>query len=327
MSKPAAHIRLGFIPLNDCAPLAVAKEKGFFAEEGLDVTLSREPSWANIRDKLAVGAIDGAHMLAPMVLAASLGVGAYPTPMITPLALNRNGSAFTVSTALAEAMAKASLADVVRKRIEQGLPPLRFAVVFPYSMHNYELRGWLADAGVDPDRHVRISVVPPPRMAEQLEAGMIDGFCAGEPWNALAVARGSGKVAVRAIEIWPNGPDKVLGVTRAWAERNPALLESMIKALIRGAAWADAPENRDELSSLLATATYVGAPKVVIAQSLADIVFFRDGAGEPRLDHAEWFLAQMRRWGQIADSVDRPAVAAEVYQPSIFQAVFARAGA
>jgi NitT/TauT family transport system ATP-binding protein/nitrate/nitrite transport system substrate-binding protein len=313
-------IRLGFIPLNDCAALAVAREKGFFVAEGLDVTLSREPSWSNIRDKLAVGTLDGAHMLAPMALAASLGLGVYRTPMIAPLALNRNGSAFTVSEALAEAMKSASLAELVGRRAKEGWPPLRFAVVFSYSMHNYELRQWLSDGGIDPDNDVRLVVAPPPRMGGQLESGEIDGFCAGEPWNALAVARGTGTVAVRAIDIWPNGPDKVLGVTRSWAEAEPVQLLALVRALVAAAAWADAPENRDELASLLAQPAYVGAPKAVIAASLADIVFSRDGAGVPRLEHAEWFLEQMLRWGQIDSKIDRAATAAEVYRPDLFEA-------
>ena len=189
-----SEFRLGFIALNDCAPLVIAKEKGFFEDQGLTVDLSREASWANIRDKVAMGALDGAHMLGPLPIAVNLGVSGEPTPMIAPMSLNLNGSAITVSAALADAMRTADpkgmaarprsaspLAKVVAERREAGLPPLVFAVVFPFSVHNYQVRYWMAAAGIDPDRNVRITAVPPARMNARLAAGDIDGFCVGAP--------------------------------------------------------------------------------------------------------------------------------------------------
>ncbi|MDB5451811.1 MAG: thiamine biosynthesis protein, partial [Caulobacteraceae bacterium] len=212
-------LRLGFIPLNDAAPLIVAKERGFFEGEGLRVDLSREASWANIRDKVAAGILDGGHMLAPMTLAASMGVGGERTPMTVPLSLNLNGSAVTVSTALAAAMraidpqgmaahprTAAPLARLIAARHAFGERPLIFAVVFPYSMHAYELRYWLAAAGIDPDRDLRLVVAPPQRMAERLAAGEIDGFCVTAPWNALSVSQGVGEIVVYASDIWRMGP-------------------------------------------------------------------------------------------------------------------------
>jgi ABC-type nitrate/sulfonate/bicarbonate transport system substrate-binding protein len=197
-----SDFRLGFIALNDCAPLVVAKEKGFFDGEGLSVDLSREASWANIRDKVAMGALDGAHMLGPLPIAVNLGLSGERTPMIAPMSLNLNGSAITISTALADAMraadpegmasrprSAAPLAKVVEARRAAGQPPLVFAVVFPFSVHNYQVRYWMAAAGVDPDRDVRITAVPPARMTARLAAGDIDGFCVGAPWNAQAAAR------------------------------------------------------------------------------------------------------------------------------------------
>lgn len=329
-------LRLGFIPLTDCAPLVVAQNLGLFAEEGLNVTLSREASWATVRDKVAVGALDGAHMLAPMALASALGVdGAGDArPMIAPLALNLNGSAITVSTALAAALreidpegmaarpiAARPLARLVARRRAQGAPPLTFAVVFPYSMHAYQLRYWMAQAGIDPDLDVRLVVTPPPRMVEQLRLGGIDGFCVGAPWNAVAVQEGLGEMLIKASEFWPGSPDKVFGVKAPWARDRPDTLLAVLRALIRAAAWADDPANRTALVGLLARPEHVGASAEAIAWALdGEIVFHAGGAGLPRREHALWFLSQMARWGQIPLGQDLAAVAEAVYRPDLFGA-------
>lgn len=329
-----ADLTLGFIPLTDCAPLIVAKAQGFFAEEGLEVLLSREASWATIRDKVAVGALDGAHMLAPMALGAGLAEGVAAAPMLAPLALNQNGSAITVSVRLAamlreidgEAMAAPlitaqALAALVERRRGQGAPLLTFAVVFPQSMHNYALRYWLAQAGIDPDRDVRLVVTPPPRMVEHLRSGEIDGFCVGAPWNAVAVDEGLGEVLIKASQFWPGGPDKVFGVTAAWAGRHPDELRAALRALIRAAAWADEPGHHAELVALLSRPDHVGVEPEAVARALkSEIVFHRDAAGLPRREHALWFLSQMLRWGQVDPRLDLDAVADQVYRPDLFRA-------
>ena len=325
-----ADLTLGFIPLTDCAPLVVAKAQGFFAEEGLEVALSREASWATIRDKVAFGALDGAHMLAPMALAP---MGLEGGSMLAPLALNQNGSAITVSTRLAAMMSEAdpgalaaplvtaqALATVVALRRGQGAPPLTFAVVFPHSMHNYFLRYWLAQAGIDPDRDVRLVVTPPPRMVEHLRSGEIDGFCVGAPWNAAAVDEGLGESLIKASQFWPGGPDKVFGVTAAWAERHGDELRAALRALIRAAAWADEPGNHAELVALLSRPDHVGVEPEIVARALkSEIVFHRDAAGLPRREHALWFLSQMVRWGQVGPDLDLAAVADRVYRPDLFR--------
>ncbi|SFJ35537.1 CmpA/NrtA family ABC transporter substrate-binding protein [Caulobacter sp. UNC279MFTsu5.1] len=325
-----ADLTLGFIPLTDCAPLVVAKARGFFAEEGLEVALSREASWATIRDKVAVGALDGAHMLAPMTLAPA---GLEGASMLAPLALNQNGSGITVSTRLAAMMAEAhpdalaaplvtaqALAAVVARRREQGAPPLTFAVVFPHSMHNYFLRYWLAQAGIDPDRDVRLVVTPPPRMVEHLRSGEIDGFCVGAPWNAVAVDEGLGEMLIKASQFWPGGPDKVFGVTAAWAEGHGDELRAALRALIRASAWADEPGNHAELVALLSRPDHVGVEPEVLARALkSEIVFHRDAAGLPRREHALWFLSQMVRWGQVGPDLDLAAIADRVYRPDLFR--------
>jgi len=325
-----ADLTLGFIPLTDCAPLVVAKARGFFAEEGLEVALSREASWATIRDKVAVGTLDGGHMLAPMALAQTALAG---EPILAPLALNQNGSGVTVSSKLAGMMREAdpdamaaplvtaqALAQVVRHRAGQGAPPLTFAVVFPHSMHNYFLRYWLGQAGIDPDRDVRLVVTPPPRMVEHLRSGEIDGFCVGAPWNAVAVDEGLGEMLIKASQFWPGGPDKVFGVTAAWAERHGDELRAALRALIRASAWADEPGNHAELVALLARPDHVGVEAEVVARALkSEIIFHRDAAGLPRREHALWFLSQMVRWGQVEPGMDLPAVADRVYRPDLFR--------
>ncbi|MBO9561103.1 MAG: ABC transporter substrate-binding protein [Caulobacter sp.] len=332
-----ADLTLGFIPLTDCAPLVVAKAQGFFAGEGLEVTLSREASWATIRDKVSVGSLDGAHMLGPMALAAGLNGGA---AMLAPLALNQNGSAITVSSRLATQLREidpkgmaaplitaAPLARLVEQRRGQDAPPLTFAMVFPQSMHNYALRYWLAQAGIDPDRDVRLVVTPPPRMVEHLRSGEIDGFCVGAPWNAVAVDEGLGEVLIKASQLWPGGPDKVFGLTATWAERHPGEMRAALRALIRASAWADEPGNHAELVALLSRPDHVGVEPEAVARALrSEIVFHRNAAGLPRREHALWFLSQMARWGQVRPELDLEAVADAVYRPDLFREAAASLG-
>ncbi|MGZ3274129.1 MAG: CmpA/NrtA family ABC transporter substrate-binding protein [Caulobacteraceae bacterium] len=331
-----ARLRLGFIALTDCAPLVVAKERGLFEAEGLDVTLSREASWANIRDKVVSGALDGAHMLAPMALACTLGAGVPATPMIAPLSLNANGSSITLSKPLAEQLralggeapaAGLRTAHALKRLIDQraaaGERPLTFAVVFPFSIHNYLLRYWLADGGVDPDRDVRMTVVPPPRMAARMLAGEVDGFCVGAPWGAVVEAAGAGEIWVQNSRLWRGAPDKVLGVKAAWAERYPHTLQAVLRALIRAAQWADQPENREALAEMLSRAEYVDAPLPQMRRALVEpeafaMQFHAEDAGHPRRRHALWLLSQMRRWGQIDGATDVQAIAERVYRPDLY---------
>ena len=327
----AGELTLGFVPLNDAAPLIVAKARGFFAAEGLKVRLSREVSWATVRDKVAAGALDGAHMLAPVALACTLGVGGDPQPMIAPMALNRSGAAFTLSRRLTVRMTpdeprRAALARMIAERRAHGEPPLVLAVVFPYSMHNYLLRYWLAEGGIDPDQDVRITVAPPSRMASKLAAGELDGFCAGEPWNAVAEDALAGEVAMRASDVWRDGPEKVLGVTAGWARREPEALQALLRALLKAAAWADDAGNRDSLAELLARPEHVGASADSIRRSLPTTNFHRNGANAPLPAQAAWLLSQMMRWGQTPRELDLRGVAEHVYRLDLYNQAAAQLG-
>jgi nitrate/nitrite transport system substrate-binding protein len=341
-------LTLGFIPLTDCAPLVVAKERGFFDQVGLEVELSKETSWSNIRDKVSIGILDGAHMLAPMPIATTLGIGSVQKPTVTAMSLDLNGNAITVSQALYERMreldpaalthrpysAKA-LAAVIAERRAEGGKPLNFAVVYPMSTHAYELRYWLAAAGIDPDHDVKLLVVPPPQMVTQLKAGHIDGFCVGEPWSSVAVAEGLGRVLITNYELWNNNPEKVFGVNLEWAEQYPRTHGALLAALLEAARWTDALENRPAVAEMIAQPRYVNAPVEVVAQSMTGTfryaldepavrmpdfnVFFRFAATYPWRSHALWFLTQMVRWGQIARPMDLVATAAEVYRPDLYR--------
>lgn len=318
----AVRLTLGFIPLNDAAPLIVAREKGLFAAEGLEVELSREASWATVRDKLAIGALDGAHMLAPLVLATSLGVGSEATAMIAPMALNRNGAAVTVSRRLGEAAAgdASGLARLIARRREEGASQLTFAVVFPYSIHNYLLRDWMAEAGIHPDRDVRLTVAPPSRMTELLADGVIEGFCAGEPWNAAAVAWGAGKVAARSSALAPDALDKVFAVTRDWAGAHPEETSAILRALLRAAAWAEAPENRIELVSLLARRENLDVAPDLISRGLTDIVFEGGGTNTLTTPRVTALVESMARWGHLPSRDAALAAAGEVFPEGLLAA-------
>ena len=337
-------LRLGFVPLLDAAPLVIAKERGFFRRHGLDVVLSRERSWANVRDNLEAGRLDAAQMLAPMTLAATLGAGARAVPMVTALSLGLNGNAITVSTDLHRRMRElepqamrqwpvpaCALKAVVEEERCSGKPPLVFAVVYPFSAHNYELRYWLATGGIDPDRDLEIRVVPPGAMVEALADGTIDGYCVGEPWGTYAAHLGCGHTIVRTYDVWNNAPEKVLGVTREWAERHPRTHQALVRALIDAARWIDRPENRLETVHVIAGESFVDAPVEVLECALtpaphagADAApaagtFYRGAATFPWRSHAIWFLTQMLRWGQIDPPVDFDAVSAAVYRCDVYR--------
>lgn len=358
------ELKLGFIKLTDMAPLAIAKEKGFFEDEGLYVTLEPQANWKVLLDRVITGELDGAHMLAGQPIAATIGFGT-KADIVTPLSMDLNGNAITVSNAVWEQMKphipkdadgklvhpiKAdALKPVVEKLRGQG-KAFKMGMVFPVSTHNYELRYWLAAGGVNPGYYspsdvtgqikaeALLSVTPPPQMPATLEAGTIDGYSVGEPWNQAAVFKGIGVPVVTDYEIWKNNPEKVFGLTKEFTEKNPNTTIALTKALIRAAQWLDENNNanRAEAVEILSRPEYVGADAKVIANSMTGTfeyekgdkrevpdfnVFFRYNATYPYYSDAVWYLTQMRRWGQIAEA--KPDswyadVAKSVYKPEIY---------
>ena len=341
------QVTAGFLPLLDSALLAVAGEKGFAEEEGVALSLVRENSWANIRDRLAVGHFNVAHMLAPMPIACNLGLTPLAAQTVVPMALGLGGNAVTVSNALWQAMRQhgargdldpastgAALLAEIEGRAGLGKVPLRFAVVHPHSGHNYELRYWLAACRIDPDRDVEIVIVPPSLMADALGAGRIDGYCVGEPWNTAAVINGVGRIATVKAAIWKSSPEKVLGVAAPWAETNPGALAALLRALYRAAKWCGTPVNRGELARLLADPRYIGCPAEWLQPALDGVIrtggadvemsdFFvpHDKAATfPWKSHALWFYSQMVRWQQVIASSANETIARETFRPDLYRA-------
>lgn len=337
-------LKIGFIPLTDCAALVIAKEKGFFTKHGLNVELSKEASWANVRDKMTVGELDASHMLAAMPIASTLGVGSTKKDMLALMALGQNGDAITVSNKMYDAMMAADPAAtkkgsaVALKKViaskTMGVP--EFGMTFPTGTHNYHLRFWMAAGGVDPDVDVALKVVPPPQMVANMTAGNIDGYCVGEPWGQRAVMGNIGKVVVTGYQLWENGPEKVLGVQKEFADKYPETTKQMIEAVIEAGMWLDASwENRKEASVILSSKSYVNAPKDVIDNSMTGTYMLTNGVNTPMSQfnvfgkkqalypyytHGMWQVTQMVRWGQLDHAIDMKKTVESVYRPDLFAA-------
>jgi two-component system, oxyanion-binding sensor len=352
MSTP---LRIGFIPLVDAAALIVAVDKGFAKAEGLDITLVREVSWSNVRDKLNIGLFDAAHLLAPVAIASSLGLGHIKVPITAPFNLGLNGNAITVSPALHVAimgeldgepfdpMATASaLARVVANRRRAGAEPLTFGMTFPFSTHNYQLRFWMAAGGVDPDEDVRLVVLPPPYMVDSLTSGQVDAFCVGAPWNSVAVDLGVGHILHFVSDILVRAVEKVLAVRQNWSEKNPDVLAALIRAAARAAEFIERPETRAEAAKILSQLDRIGvdaeviqrtldgrlkiSPDGTMRQSSRYLLVGREGAERPQPVQAAWLYAQMVRWGQTAYSAEALKTAMAVFRPDLYDAALRRGG-
>jgi nitrate/nitrite transport system substrate-binding protein len=362
LEKP--NLKLGFIKLTDMAPLAIAYEKGFFKDEGLNVQLEAQANWKVVLDRVVSGELDGSHMLAPAPLGASIGFGT-KADIVTAFSMGSNGNAITVSNDIWKQMKpnvpvkdgvmvhpiKADALKPVVDLYKSEGKPFNMAMTFPVGSHNFKLRYWLAGGGIAPgyyappqdtsgqiDASVLLSVTPPPQMPATLEAGTIFGFCVGEPWNQQAVAKGVGVPVITDDEMWKDIPEKVFGVNKAWAEKNPKTHVAVVKALIRASMWLDADnnKNRAEAVKILSQSKYVGADEKVIANSMTGTfeyekddkralpdfnTFFRNNASYPYYSGAVWYLTQMRRWGQINEYKDDAwymDTAKKVYHPDTY---------
>jgi NitT/TauT family transport system ATP-binding protein/nitrate/nitrite transport system substrate-binding protein len=323
--------------LTDSAPAIVAHEFGFFADEGLDVTLSVEPSWANIADKLAYGALDAAVIIPPLAFAISLGLRGPSQPLIVPYAVSLGGDTITLAKGLAGELreeargAGFAAALAVRLRASEGEPTL--AVVHDYSNHNLLLRYWLASAGALPERDYRIVVTPPARTVEALKKGKIIGFCAGAPWGDLAERADVGASVATTGDVWRNGPGKALAARERWSEANPEALAALLRALYRAARFCDAPANATYVASLLSRRAWLAVDSHAILSSLPGTLgrnaqrFHGLAATYPWRSHALWFLSQMARWGLIERGVPLRSVAERVYRPDLYAAALEPAGA
>ncbi|WP_234893581.1 CmpA/NrtA family ABC transporter substrate-binding protein [Agrobacterium vitis] len=347
------HVTLGYTPCLDSAPLVVAVEKGFASDEGLTLRLVRETSWAQIRDRLTVGHFDGAHLPAPFALAASLGFSPLAPALLVPMALNLGGGALTVSNALATAMQQAgweshllepmavgtALKKVAADRRVKSLPPLRIAISDAHSSQAYYLRYLLAacnleGGSLEGGSEIEIVSLPSPLMADGLGAGVLDGFCAAEPWNSVSVDKQVGRIVTATTAIWRGGPDKVLGIGRQWGEDNPTALDALIRALYRAAQWCGNPGNTEELAGIMAAPRYLGVEGRLLlpgltgdlvttpgeVQPIADfLVLERKAANFPWASHALWFYSQMVLGGHIVHSRERIAMVLDTYRPDLYR--------
>ena len=361
VEKP--QLTFGFIKLTDMAPLAIAKELGYFEEEGLFVSVEAQSNWKNILDRVIDGQLDGSHMLAGQPIAAGSGFGRQ-AELVTPFSMDLNGNGITVANAIWDEMkphvkkdgsgkpihpiTADALAPVVASYRKDG-KPFKMGMVFPVSTHNYEIRYWLAAAGLHPgmysadniqgqiDADVLLSVTPPPQMPATMEAGTIYGYCVGEPWNQQAVFKGIGVPVTTNSDVWKNNPEKVFVLRKDFVEKYPNTTKAITKALIRAGKWLDDPANRPTAVGILSRPDYVGADSVVLANSMTGTfefekgdkrampdfnVFYRYDATYPFYSDGIWFLTQMRRWGQIPES--KPAdwyheTIKEIYRPDLWR--------
>jgi len=327
-------LRIGFVALTDCAPIVMAQELGLYAKYGLRVSLSRELGWATIRDKVVHGELDAAHAIASMPFAATLGLNSVPCECLTGLVLNLHGNAITISSDLWQRGVRD--ASGVRNEIarNRGKRILTFGVVYSFSSHNYLLRNWLSAAGIQPDRDVRVVVVPPAQMVANLKAGHLDGFCVGEPWNSLAARAGVGCPVSASVELDPLHPEKVLMVRRQYAEQHSEEHVALVAALLEACAYCDRPENHSLIADTLAQPQFVNVPANMLLQGLSGqfqcartkartiadfFIFHREDANEPSADKAGWALRNLRTAGAVPDPIVLNAqLGRQVYRPDVF---------
>ncbi len=334
-------INLGYLPLLDASPLLLAQELGYFTDAGLKVRLSKEASWANIRDKLCAGALHGAQLLVPMLISVNLGLNRVQAALTSSFILNQNGNSVTVSTALRdqlrainpESLASAhtsvlTLKQLITQRKERGEAAFTLAVVYPYSCHNYLLRYWLAAGGIHPDHDVNLVVIPPSQMVAQLNSGRIDGFCAGEPWGQLAAAMGSGHTLLATFDIWHNAPEKVLAVHQDWADQHAEQYQRLLTVLLRACRWMAETANREEALLLLAQPHCLGTEADFLHWGLlaGKHNFYQHSANYPWPAHMAWLAAQMLRWGHVGPSVMTANFLTEIFPPKLFRTICVQEG-
>ncbi len=334
-------VNIGFNPLTDCASLVLASLLGFDEKHGIRIVLSKETSWAGVRDKLVTGELDAAHALYGLVYGTQLGIGSQPRDMAVLMNLNRNGQAVTLSKRLAEQGATdgASLAALMQQERRQYV----FAQTFPTGTHAMWLYYWLAAHGIHPLRDARTITIPPAQMVYNLTEGHMDGFCAGEPWGHRAVMDGVGITAATSQQIWPDHPEKVLGASLDFVRAHPNTCRALVAAVLEASRWIDASDaNRRAMAEIVSAAPYVNTDKAAILPRILGryedgnggtwqdghpLRFHQDGAANyPWLSDGTWFMTQFRRWGLLKSDPDYLAVAQQVTQTRLYREAAELAG-
>jgi ABC-type nitrate/sulfonate/bicarbonate transport system substrate-binding protein len=338
ITVPAARpraLRVGFLALTDAAPLIVAEQRGYFARRGIKVILQREVGWSTIREKIIYGELDAAQAPAPMLWSAQLGLGCVPTSVLTAFVFNLNGNAFTLSDKLYVDGVRdaASLRTVAKAR--RGESRLTLGVVYPFSSHHLHLLQWLHAAGIHPENDVRIAIVPPAQMFRNLQAGTIDGFCAGEPWNSIAVRAGVGWCPTWSAAQSPGHVEKVLMVTERFVTARPAEHAALVAAVADAAEWCDEPTHREELATILGAAPYLNLPARVIAPALLGrfdcghgriedipdfVVFHRDNANAPTVEKADALQDELMAAGILPPAIS-PELPRRLFREDLHRAI------
>nr|WP_211453556.1 CmpA/NrtA family ABC transporter substrate-binding protein [Collimonas antrihumi] len=328
------EVKIGFIPLTDCASVVMASLLGFDKKYGIKIVLSKEASWAGVRDKLANGELDAAHVLSGLIYGVQMGIGGQKKDMAILMGLNNNGQAITLSKKLADkgAVDGASLAKLMASDKRE----YTFAQTFPTGTHAMWLYYWLAANGVDPLKDAKVITVPPPQMVANMRVGNMDGFCVGEPWGHRAIVDGVGITAITTQEIWKDHPEKVLGTTADFVARNPNTCRALIAAVLEAGKWIDASlANKNKMAEAIADKSYVNTSKDVIDQRIMGryqnglgktwddpnyMKFYNDGlVNFPYLSDGMWFMTQHRRWGLLKTDPDYLAVAKSVSQIDLYK--------
>jgi nitrate/nitrite transport system substrate-binding protein len=335
-SPETADIKLGIIALTDCSPIVIAHEKGLFKKYGINSTVSKEASWAVIRDKLVTGENQATHMLIGMPIASTMGLGGSAVKeMVFPWILNRNGQGITLSNKFKGKVAgdPKALKPLVDEA-KAGGTQLTFAMTFPPGTHAMWIRYYLAAGGINPDSDITLTTIPPPQMVANMKVGKMDGYCVGEPWNARAIAEDIGYTSVATQEIWKNHPEKVCAFTKEFAEKNPKTVKAVLKGLQEASVWLDDLGNRKEQVDIISAASYVNCPPEVIYSRLMGELDYGDGRTKkdedymifsgrncnyPQPKFVKWWLSQFRRWGMVEGTPDYDGVAKATAATALYE--------
>jgi nitrate/nitrite transport system substrate-binding protein len=338
-----SKVRIGIIALTDCSSIVMAHELGLFKKHGIESTISKEASWAVIRDRLTLGENQATHLLLGIPYAATMGLQGSPVkPMIIPMYLNRNGQAITLTKALLDKGVKTpqQLKPLALEAKARGAP-MTFAMTYPPGTHAMWTRYWLGAGGINPDRDVTLITIPPAQMVANMKVGKMDGYCVGEPWGARAIADGIGFTAITTQQIWKDHPEKVLGFTEEFATKNPKTVKAVMRAILEASQWNDKLENRTRMAEVVGQPQYVNAAKeIILGRMLGDydygdgrkekdkyyMTFFDRQTNFPMKSHGTWWLTQFRRWGMVKEPPDYKGLVDRVHRPDIFREVAKQMG-
>ncbi|MBI3208708.1 MAG: ABC transporter substrate-binding protein [Candidatus Solibacter usitatus] len=326
--------RFGMIALTDCASIVMAHELGFFKKFGIDSIVSKEASWAVIRDKLSLGENHATHMLTGMPFASTMGLSGSPVkPMVIPWMINRNGQAITLKADLKGKVKAAKDLKPLADQARAAGKTMTFAMTFPSGTHAMWIRYWLASGGINPDKDISLITIPPAQMVANMKVGKMDGFCVGEPWNARAISDGIGYTAITTQQIWQDHPEKVCAFTEEFAARNPKTVKAILKALQLAGVYIDKLENRPHVAEVISRPTYINTTKEVILGRMLGKYDYGDGRAQqdpsymifsarncnvPSKTFGYWWLSQFRRWGMVKGTPDYKGIVDKVLRPDIY---------